>query len=245
MTFTEDAWARTADLRAAVDGSPFLTALGEGTLAPATFRHYLEQDVVYLAGYGRALALLAARAPDVASSGFWSRSAHGAALVETSLHADPLGSGALPAAAGPGGPSPTTLGYASYLVATAATAPYAVAAAAVLPCFWIYADVARRLARSAAAVLRAGADHPYARWIAAYDDEEFHASVAAARELVDAAAAGGGGGTPHEAPQEALHEAMHEAFATATRYELMFWDTAFAHEDWPLPLRSGGAAVPR
>ena len=228
MTFTEDAWARTAGLRSAIDASPFLTALGEGTLAPATFRHYLEQDVHYLAGYARALSLLAARAPDAASAGFWSRSAHGAGLVETSLHADLLGSGALPAAAGPAEPSPTTLGYTSYLVATAATAPYAVAAAAVLPCFWVYADVARRLARSAAAVLRSGAEHPYARWVAAYDDEGFHASVAAARELVDAAAGGGVGLSGVEA--------MHVAFATATRYELMFWDTAFVHEDWPRPL---------
>ncbi|NIZ89635.1 TenA family protein [Kineococcus rubinsiae] len=222
MTFTADAWARTADLRAAVDASPFVTQLGDGTLAPATFRHYLEQDVLYLAGYARALSLLAARAPDAASAGFWSRSAHGAGLVETSLHADLLGSGALPAATGPAGPSPTTLGYTSYLVATAATAPYAVGAAAVLPCFWVYADVARRLARSAAAV---GPEHPFARWVAAYDDEAFHASAAAARDLVDAAAEAGG-----------PVDAMHTAFATATRYELMFWDTAFAHEDWPAPL---------
>ena len=227
MSFTADAWARTADLRAAIDASPFVTALGAGTLAPATFRHYLEQDVLYLAGYARALALLAAGAPDVASAGFWSRSAHGAGLVETSLHADLLGSGALPAAGGPAAASPTTLAYTSYLVATAATAPHAVGVAAVLPCFWVYADVARRLARSAAAVVDGGGEHPYARWVAAYDDEGFQASVAAARELADAAAA------DQAAPTV---EAMHVAFATATRYELMFWDTAFAHEDWPRPL---------
>jgi thiaminase/transcriptional activator TenA len=224
VTFSDDAWARTAPLRAAIDASPFLTALGDGTLAPATFRHYLEQDVLYLAGYARALSLLAARAPDAAAAGFWSGSAHGAGLVETSLHADLLGSGALPAATGPAAPSPTTLGYTSYLVATAATAPYAVAAAAVLPCYRVYADVARRLARSAAAVVRAGGEHPYARWVAAYDDEAFQTSAATASDLVDAAAGDG--------PEQA----MHVAFATATRYELMFWDTAFVHEDWPLPL---------
>jgi len=228
VSFTADAWARTADLRAAVDASPFVTALGAGTLAPATFRHYLEQDVLYLAGYARALSLLAARAPDVASAGFWSRSAHGAGLVETSLHADLLGSGALPAAAGgPPAASPTTLAYTSYLVATAATAPHAVGVAAVLPCFWVYADVAGRLARTAAAVVRGGGEHPFARWVAAYDDEGFLASVATARDLADAAAA--------DQPAATV-EAMHGAFATATRYELMFWDTAFAHEDWSHPL---------
>ncbi|MCI2238643.1 TenA family protein [Paenibacillus sp. TRM 82003] len=233
MSFTDEAWARTAHLRTAIDECRFLRELGDGTLDPGVFRHYLEQDEIYLAGYGRALALLASRAPDVASAAFWASSAHGAAVVESALHGDLLTSGALPPADGPAHASPTTLGYVSHLVATAATAPYPVAAAAVLPCFWVYADVARRLARSAAAVLDAGAQHPYARWVAAYDAEEFHASVATARRLVDEAAAGPGGG---EVVHEAVHEAMHEAFATATRYEFLFWETALHREDWPLPL---------
>ncbi|WP_432492687.1 TenA family transcriptional regulator [Kineococcus gypseus] len=229
MSFTDEAWARTAHLRAAIDGCRFLRELGAGTLDPAVFRHYLEQDALYLAGYGRALALLAARAPDVAAAAFWASSAQGAAVVETALHADLLGSGALPPSEAAGGgavlASPTTQGYVSYLVATAATAPYAVAVAAVLPCFWVYADVARRLAGSAAAVLDAGAEHPYARWIAAYDAEGFHASVATARRLADEAAAAAGDPAP-----------LHEAFATATRYEFLFWETALDREGWSLPL---------
>ncbi|MGI4895154.1 MAG: TenA family protein [Janthinobacterium lividum] len=225
MSFTEAAWQRTTNLRTAIEGSQFLRDLGAGTLDAATFRHYLEQDVLYLAGYGRALALLAARAPDVESCGFWAGSAQGASLVETSLHADLLGSGALPAGDAEPVASPTTRGYVSYLLATAATAPYPVAAAAVLPCFWVYADVASRLARSAADVLRAGVDHPYARWIATYDAAEFHTSVATARALVDAAAQGCSDLEP-----------LHEAFALATRYEFLFWETALTHEDWPLPI---------
>ena len=227
MSFSGQAWERTAALRAAIEASPFLAQLGDGSLPTATFRHYLEQDARYLAGYGRALALLAARAPGPEAAAFWAGAARGAAVVEVCLHRDLLGSDAL-TADGPGGAaaeaSPTTLGYVSHLVATAATEPYAVAAAAVLPCFWVYADVAARLAASAAV---AGSDHPYARWIAAYDAAEFTDSVTAARNHVDAAARTVDGAT---------REAMHTAFATATRYELLFWDTALVHEDWPLPL---------
>lgn len=224
-TFTGTAWDRTADLRAAVERSAFLAELGAGTLPPATFRHYLEQDTIYLAGYARALSLLAARAPGADSAGFWAQAAHGAALVEASLHADLLDGGALPPSTGPAQASPTTLGYVSYLVATAATAPYAVAAAAVLPCFWIYADAGRRLAASAGLV----ADHPYARWVAAYDSPQFHASVTAARRWVDEAAPGAAGG----AAALAVQEQMHEAFAVATRYEWLFWETAHRRETWP------------
>ncbi|MFB9378747.1 TenA family protein [Kineococcus gynurae] len=221
MSFTDEAWARTAALRAAVDGLDFLTELGAGTLAPETFRHYLEQDTLYLEGYAKALALLASRAPNTAAGAFWATSAAGASVVEASLHEDLLTSGVLPAATGPAVATPATLGYVSYLVATAATAPYAVGAAAVLPCFWIYADVGRSLAATAAGV---GAEHPYRRWVLAYDDPEFHASVDRARALVDAAA------TPK------LAEEMHTAFATAARYEYLFWAEAHDRRDWPLGL---------
>ena len=221
-SFSAAAWARTAALRAEIEQLAFLTELGEGTLAPAAFRHYLEQDALYLAGYAKALALMAARAPDAAAGSFWALSAHTTGVVEAQLHADLLGGELL---GGPGTgelvPSPTCLAYVSYLVACAATEPYPVAAAAVLPCYWVYADTGVRLAATA----RSAADHPYARWVAAYDDPGFQEATARARELVDAAALT----APAQVP------AMHRAFAVATRYELEFWRSAHVQESWPLP----------
>ena len=222
MSFTDEAWAGTASLRTAIEELAFLTELGDGTLAPAAFRHYLEQDALYLAGYARALALLAARASDPDAAAFWANSASVTRTVETALHADLLGSELL----GPPSTellhSPTCLGYVSYLVATAATASYAVAAAAVLPCYWVYADTGVRLAATA----RSTPGHPYARWVATYDDPGFQESTRRARQLVDDAATA----TPSEVP------AMHRAFALATRYELEFWRSAHELEDWRLPL---------
>ncbi|MEU2347639.1 TenA family transcriptional regulator [Modestobacter sp. NPDC049651] len=222
MTFTEEAWTATAGLRAAIEELAFLTELGEGTLAPAAFRHYLEQDALYLAGYAQALALLAARAPDPDAAAFWAESAAVTRTVELALHADLLGSPLLAPASEELLHSPSCLGYVSYLVAAAATAPYAVAAAAVLPCYWVYADTGVRLAATA----RSAPDHPYARWVATYDDPAFQESARRARALVDAAAER----SPADVP------AMHRAFATATRYELEFWRSAHEQETWRLPL---------
>ena len=222
MTFTDDAWARTAGLRTAIEELAFLTELGEGTLAPAAFRHYLEQDALYLAGYARALALLAARAPDPDAAAFWANSASVTRTVETALHADLLGSELLAPVSAELLHSPSCLGYVSYLIATAATESYAVAAAAVLPCYWVYADTGVRLAATA----RSTPGHPYARWVATYDDPAFQESTRQARALVDAAAEA----TPSEVP------AMHRAFALATRYELEFWRSAHTLEGWAQPL---------
>ncbi len=236
--YTEYLWAQTDSLRAAIDELEFLRRLGDGTLPLDAFRTYIEQDALYLAGYAKALALLAAKAPDPATAGFWANAAGAAATVESSLHHDLLSGGTL----GPGrakrrdeqqpaGPaahsprrSPACLGYVSYLTATAATEPYPVGAAAALPCFWIYADVGTRLAAGAQQVLAADPNHPYARWVTTYDAPEFQAEAARARDAVDRAAA---------AATDDERVAMLDAFTVATRYELLFWDTALHPQAWP------------
>lgn len=222
--FTDLLWSDTEPLRKAIDDLEFLRRLGDGTLTAEVFRVYIEQDALYLSGYARALALLAARAPDAESAGFWASSSATAATVEASLHQSLLAGSALPPATGDPTHSAACLGYVSYLIAAAATEPYPVAAAAVLPCFWIYADVGARLAHSAGAVLAGDPDHPYARWVTTYDAPEFQQGAQHAREAVDRAAL---------STTEAEREAMRAAFSIASRYELLFWDTALNPQPWP------------
>lgn len=222
--FTDLLWDRTAVLRAAIDDMEFLRRLGDGTLPLDVFRTYIEQDALYLAEYAKALALLATKAPDPQTAAFWATSAATAAVVETQLHEGLMTGGLLPERTAAPEHSPACLGYVSYLTATASTESYPVAAAAVLPCFWIYAEVGRRLAADAHEVLAADPSHPYAQWVTTYDDPAFHESVATARRLVDAAAAAA------TAEQRA---AMIRAFVVATRYEFMFWDTALNPQPWP------------
>lgn len=223
---TDRLWDATADLRAAIDDLKFLRLLGDGTLPLDAFRTYIEQDHLYLAGYAKALSILASKAPDAVTAAFWATSA-ASAVDEASLHESLLSGDALPRADSTAEHSTACLGYTSYLIATAATEPYAVAAAAILPCFWIYADVAVRLAGAARDVLEADPTHPYARWVSTYDSDEFRTVVDGARVLVDDAAT---------AATDADREAMTRAFRVATRYELLFWDTALTPTPWPVTL---------
>ncbi|MGA6205025.1 TenA family protein [Nocardia testacea] len=222
--FTEYLWDRTKGLRGAIDELEFLRRLGDGTLPLEVFRTYVEQDSLYLAGYSKVLALLSAKSPDAPAAQFWAGSAATAVAVEAELHSDLLSDSRLPAREGEPEPSTACLGYVSYLIATAATESYAVGAAAALPCFWIYAEVGRGLAASAAEVLAADPGHPYAQWVSTYGAAEFQESATAARSYVDAAAA---------AASERERAAMVTAFTVATRYELMFWDTALYPQPWP------------
>jgi thiaminase/transcriptional activator TenA len=222
--FTDELWESIAPELAAIHRMEFLNLLGSGELDAADFQFYMHQDTLYLRGYARSLALLSARSPTSELTASWADAARSASVEETQLHRSVLPNG--PDLLSPADqlPSPVCLGYTSFLVAQTSQAPYPVGAAAVLPCFWVYAHVAERLAHQAGALLERNPDHPYAQWIAEYDGEEFHASVEQARGNVDRAAASA-------SPEE--RDEMRRAYRTATRYEYLFWDSALHRRPWP------------
>jgi len=218
MRFSEQAWERTAGLRAAIHRLPFNNELAAGSLAPERFRFYILQDALYLAQYSRVLALAAAKAPDTASLEVFGHSALGAVAVEQRLHEHYLREfGVSPAAVAAAQPTPDCLGYTSYLLAMAHQEPWAVLVAALLPCFWIYWDVA------GAIVKRTAPGNRYQAWIDTYADPAFGAAVERVIGIADRAAAA----TPTLGPD------MLVAFQRSAQYEYLFWDGAYHPRGWP------------
>src|SRR5699024_2467202 len=241
---TAGLWGRVRPIIDEIERLPFLDQLAAGTLDIRTFTHYILQDGLYLNGYARAMSLLAGRTQNRNDSRFWASSAATVITEEEQMQQALLGDEHLAAArsellAGQAEPtpSPTTLGYVSFLVAGAATDAYAVAVAGVLPCFWVYAHVGKTL------VARAGElspSHPYKTWIETYDSVEFDAAtrsaVAVLEELFECA-------TPAEG------ERMTAAFTRSCVYELHFWASAHARQGWEIgqfdgsPVMSPGQGV--
>ena len=217
--FSHQAWQDTATLRAAIHALPFNAELAAGTLPPEKFRFYIVQDTLYLDQYARALALAAARGPDMPTLRAFSHHALGAVEVEQALHARILAEfGVDPAALATAEPSPDGLGYTSFLMATAYHEPWEVLVAALLPCFWLYFDVGTAIAEHAAP------DNPYRAWIDTYAAEGFGEAVRAVIAATDQAAAGT---TP------AIRARMATAFRRSCQYEWLFWDGAWAMRSWP------------
>ena len=106
-----------------------------------------------------------------------------------------------------------------YLTSLAATRTYEELIAGILPCFWVYWEVGCAIRPQAVS------PNPYAPWIDTYAAPEFGEATDRVRALVDAAA---------EAASPAVRDAMAEAFRVATRYEWMFWDSAYRREAWPI-----------
>jgi thiaminase (transcriptional activator TenA) len=218
--FSREAWDHNAAIYEAIRAMPFNAHLAAGSLSEARFKHYITQDAHYLIGFGRALALAAAKAPDADRIVQFAKSAEGALVVERALHGSFFQQYGITAQVFAQTPlSPACHHYVCYLLATAYAEPYEVLLGALLPCFWIYAEIGRDIhARAAPA-------NPYQAWIDTYAGEEFHAAVRAVIATTDAAAA---------EVSSSLRARMHAAFTRATQLEWMFWDSAFRLETWPI-----------
>jgi thiaminase len=86
IPFSREAWDRNARIYEAIRAMPFNAELAAGTLSEARFKHYITQDAHYLVGFGRALTLAAAKAPDPDRIVHFAKSAEGAIVVERALH---------------------------------------------------------------------------------------------------------------------------------------------------------------
>lgn len=227
--FCEQAWHHTARIQQGCLELPFNAELAEGTLSVDRFTFYMAQDSRYLVGFGRALAVAAARAPTPEDVAFFSGAAREAVMVERQLHEGYFERLGVSTEEVDGiETSPTCLGYTSYLLGCAQSASYAELAAALLPCFWVYHYVGTDILRR-----QTTRENPYRAWIDTYADEEFAAAVESCKQAVDRAA---------ERVDEPARAAMLRAFTTASEYEWMFWDSAYRMEAWPTAhLRGPGA----
>lgn len=221
-------WRDIAPIFDAIITHPFLTGLTDGTLDPASFAHYVAQDVHYLRAYARALAVVGAKAGTLADTAMFARHAAEVFDVELELHAELLPALGLSSEDIGGVPvAPTTLAYNSYLMATVYEGSFADGLAAVLPCYWIYAEVGAELAQ------RGSTDPRYQRWIDSYGGDEFAATVTEVIALADRV-----GPTLTDA-DEAVARAH---FVTTSRYEWMFFDAGHRRETWPQEI--SGASAP-
>ncbi|MFA7438845.1 TenA family protein [Castellaniella sp.] len=226
---TRALWQDSQPIVQRIETLPFLAELADGTLDPTAFVHYIRQDSRYLSGYARAMALLSARAHSRDESRFWAESSARAISVEEGMHHSLLSDATLATAceqlavqSGPAQPSPTTLGYVSFLIATAATESYAQGVAGVLPCFWVYAHMGKVLVQRAS---RLGASHPYATWVATYDSADFDRATRGAVAILEACLA---------RASQPERDVMQQIFRQACVYEWHFWGTAHDRQGWDL-----------
>ncbi len=219
-SFTAKLWESIIPTYEAIQEHPFMNGLTSGDLDHKTFVYYIIQDTLYIRDYARALALLAVKAPQDDTIMLFSEHARACIEIERGLHESIFEEvGITEEMVEATSMAPTCRAYTSYLLAVAYGRPYAEALAAVLPCYWIYWEVGKVLAKMGSA------EPLYQRWIDAYGAESFGETVQAVLDLTNETAT---------KETEETRSAMIRHFVTTSRYEWMFWDMGYRQEKWPV-----------
>ncbi|MBV7434963.1 thiaminase II [Cardiobacteriaceae bacterium TAE3-ERU3] len=205
-----------ADLKANCPAWPdytrhaFVRQLGDGTLAKASFQHYLKQDYLFLLQFTRAWALAVYKSDSFAQMRAGQAGINAMLDMEIALHIDYCAEWGISEAELQHVPeSAACVAYTRYVLDCGMTGGLAELYAALLPCIYGYAEIGRELAAQPAV-----ADNPYQAWIDMYSSDEFFASADASRQMFDDLA-------KDVSPTQAAR--LQHIFDTATRMEVAFW----------------------
>jgi thiaminase/transcriptional activator TenA len=115
---------------------------------------------------------------------------------------------------------PITQAYIGHLQSVARGGSLGELVAAVVPCYWIYGEVGRRLYRN-----RPSKPKIYRAWIEIYASESFWKPVREQLRLLDGLGAAASGDEK---------KLMSEHFILSSRYEFSFWEQAYRLQNWPV-----------
>ena len=194
---------------------PFVTGIGDGTLAVEKFQHFMLQDYLYLFDYARgfALGVVKARDPELMRT----FAANGNAILDGEMKIHRAYMKRLRITEEQVfavKPALDNLSYTNYMLSVASSGGPMEIVASILACSWSYAEIGQALATIPGAV-----EHPfYGEWIQGYSSEEYAATNQALIELMDSLAA--------NSTEEQIAY-LTEVFVNCSRYELGFWDMSW------------------
>ncbi|MBS3807979.1 MAG: hypothetical protein KGY60_10785, partial [Bacteroidales bacterium] len=104
-----------------------------------------------------------------------------------------------------------------FLLATAAWKSFPEAISALLPCFWLYNEVAVHIHQ------KARQENKYQKWIDTYSGAEFDQTTRRLKEITQELAQNSTQNTRNK---------MKKQFLRSARYEWFFWDSAYNLRYW-------------
>jgi thiaminase/transcriptional activator TenA len=193
---------------------PFTTAMADGTLAAAAFRHYLVQDYLFLIEFARAYALAVYKSPQLGDMREAAAGLSAILDVEMNLHVKLCADwGLSPDDLERAPPAAEMLAYTRYVLDTGMRGDLLALKVALAPCVIGYAEIATRL--SALPGARAAAN-PYRVWIDEYAGAPYQQVDAQARAHLDRLA--------ERYVTPAREAELVAIFKEATRLEADFWE---------------------
>ena len=194
---------------------PFVTGIGDGTLAAEKFRHFMLQDYLYLFDYARvfAMGVVKAREPELMRT--FAANVNTILGGEMKIHCAYMKRlGITEEQVFAVKPALDNLSYTNYMLSVASSGSPMEIVASILACSWSYAEIGQALA-----AVPGAAEHPfYGEWIQGYSSEEYAATNQALIELMDSL-------TVNATEEQITY--LTEVFVNCSRYELGFWDMSW------------------
>jgi len=199
----------------------FVQQLGNATLAPEAFQHYLKQDYLFLIQFARAFALAAYKSPTLSDLRQAKEGLQAIVDVELDLHVSYCKEwgiseqelAELPEAR-------ATLAYTRYVLDTGNRGDLLDLHVALSPCMVGYGEIANWL-NSRAETIR-GENNPYDAWIAMYESDEFQEAMRAEISWLNERLAD---------VSPARFKELTRIFSDATRLEIDFWEMGLKQSD--------------
>ena len=205
--------AAAAEWRAYTE-HPFTSAMADGSLPEAAFRHYLVQDYLFLIEFARAYALAVYKSPTLADMRDAAAGISAILDVEMDLHIKLCAGWGLSAddlEQAP--PAVEMLAYTRYVLDAGMRGDLLSLKVALAPCVIGYAEIAARLAAHPNAN---AATNPYRVWIAEYAGAPYQEVAAKALMQLD--------GLAERYATPAREKDLIGIFKEATRLEADFWE---------------------
>ncbi len=197
---------------------PFVVELYSGSLPLEKFRYYVIQDYNYLVTVSKCFSLVASKA-EYAVARRMLELAHLEATTEMENYEGLLKElGMKLEDVVKIEPSPTNTAYMNFLLTTCALGSPVEGITSLLPCFWSYAEIASKHADK----LANNRNKIYTNWAKVYAEKEYLSLVNELKMLVD------------EMASEENYEKLDKIFTAASKYEYMFWESAYRMEKWPI-----------
>ena len=194
---------------------PFVTGIGDGTLAIEKFQHFMLQDYLYLFDYARVFALGVFKARDPALMRVFASNVDTILGGEMRIHRAYMQRlGITEAQVFAVKPALDNLSYTNYMLSVASAGGPLEIVAAILACSWSYAEIGQTLS-----AIPGASEHPfYGEWIQGYASADYAATNQALIDLMDKLTS--------DATEEQIAY-LTDIFVNCSRYELGFWDMAW------------------
>jgi thiaminase/transcriptional activator TenA len=207
-------WEASQNTYDAIIEHPFNQELAKGTLDEQKFSFYLSQDAVYIGEYSRALAALASKAPTHSILFEFISFAKEGLEIERELHDHYMKVFNVQKAEKI---ALSTESYANFLLSSVAYKSFEEALSGLLPCFWLYNEVASYIYKIAPS------ENKYQKWIETYSSAEFDQTTERLKIITEELA---------DSSNSEMVRRMEQQFTRSAKYEWFFWDSAYKLNFW-------------